>query len=184
MQNKSHSGRFRYIHSYSDISKHNQAYSGIFRNYSGIFWTLCNPGIFYIQNTDIFKTRGILRTLIYPKTWHIQNHIHTQNTGLFLFRTLGYSEPEAYSEPCQTSRMGCFGKQRTAINYFSKLNLILQYQPFMQFWIQRSLFNVKAYKAGVKEREAVNFDKYIFKVLQWYYLFFWLSKFSNLSATS
>ena len=60
-------GIFRHIPPYLGKSRYNQAYSGIFRNYSGIFWTLFNPGI------GIFKTRGIFKTLVYPKLWHIQN---------------------------------------------------------------------------------------------------------------
>ena len=52
--------------------RHNQAYPGIIQAYSGIFKTLCNPGIFrtvaysetpYIQNVGILKLRGIFRTL-------------------------------------------------------------------------------------------------------------------------
>ena len=45
-----------------------------------------------------------------------------------LFRTLGYSEPEAYSDPCQTSTMEGFEKQLTAIivfasyDYFRNIN--------------------------------------------------------------
>ena len=27
----------------------------------------------YIQNSDIFKTRNIFRTMVYTKLWHIQN---------------------------------------------------------------------------------------------------------------
>ena len=77
-------GIFRHVQTKSSI------FRGIFRNYSGIFWTLCNPGIFII--------------LVYPKLWHIQNHKD-------IFSTLGYSEPEAYSEPCQTSAMKRFGLQ-------------------------------------------------------------------------
>ena len=55
-------------------------------------------------------------TLVYPKLWHIQNQRHIQNHGLF--RTLGYSEPEAYSEPCKTSTMEGFEKQLTDIIIF------------------------------------------------------------------
>ena len=49
-----------------------QAYPGIIQAYSGIFRTLCNPGIFttlvysehrYIQNAVIFKIQDIFRTL-------------------------------------------------------------------------------------------------------------------------
>ena len=106
-----------HILAYSGIFRYKQAYSGIFSNvqelfwyYSGIFWTLCNSGIF--------------RTLVYSEPRHIQNQRHIQNPGLFT--TLGYSEPEAYSEPCQTSKMEHFEKQlytlRTAIIIFVSYN--------------------------------------------------------------
>ena len=129
------------IQPYLDI----QAYSGIFRDYSGIFWNLCNPGIFrtlvyskpetyweawYIQNSGIFKTRGILRSLVYPKLWHTQNQRHIQNSGLF--RTLRYWEPEAYSEPCLTSTMEHLEKQLTATIIFAS-QLFSQYQLFMSY---------------------------------------------------
>ena len=57
--------------------RQNQQYPGIIQTYSGIFKTLCNPGIF--------------RTVVYPEPWHIQNQKHIQNPGIF--RTLVYSEP-------------------------------------------------------------------------------------------
>ena len=41
--------------------------------------------------------RDIFRTLSYPQPWHIQK--------LGILRTLAYSEPEAYSGPCQTATM-------------------------------------------------------------------------------
>ena len=69
---------------------------------------------------DIFKTKGIFRTLVYPKLWHIQNQRHIQNPGLF--KTLGYSEPETYAEPCQVSMMECFEKQLTTIIIFASSN--------------------------------------------------------------
>ena len=56
----------------SGTFRHNQAYPGIIQAYSGIFKTLCNPGIFrtvayseppHIQNVGILKLRGIFRTL-------------------------------------------------------------------------------------------------------------------------
>ena len=77
-------GIFRHVQTKSSI------FRGIFRNYSGIFWTLCNPGIFIILA-------------------HSEPQRHIQHLGLF--KTLGYSEPEAYSEPCQTSAMKRFGLQ-------------------------------------------------------------------------
>ena len=66
--------------------RHNQPYPGIIWAYSGIFRTLCNPGIdpcisrtlryavpevcskpWHIQNS------GIFRTPVYSERWHIEN---------------------------------------------------------------------------------------------------------------
>ena len=62
----------------------------------------------------------MFRTLVYPKLWHIQNWKPVQNPELF--RTLEYPEPEAYSEPCQTSTMEGFEKQLAAIIIFATYN--------------------------------------------------------------
>ena len=94
-----------------------QAYSGVIQAYSVPCVTLTYSELWYIQNPGIFETRGIFRTLVYPKLWHIQNLKHIQNPGQF--RALRFSEPEAYSEPCQTSRMEHFEKQLTAIIIFA-----------------------------------------------------------------
>ena len=81
----SHSGRFKHIHAYSDIFRHNQSNSEIIQTmeiylhvqtYPGIFRTLCH--------LDIYTT------LVHSKPWHIQNQKHVQNTAIF--RTLKYSE--------------------------------------------------------------------------------------------
>ena len=113
-------GIFTYIPAYSDISRHNQANSGIIQVYSEPCVTLAYYELWYIQNPGIFKTRGIFRALVYPKPWHIQNQRHIQKPGLF--RILGCSEPEAYSEPCQISTMERLEKQLTDIaDYFRKL---------------------------------------------------------------
>ena len=85
--------------------RHNQAYPGIIQAYSDIFKTQCNPGIF--------------KTVVYPEPWHIHNQKHIQNPRIF--RTLAYSEFEAYSEPCQTSTMKRFAKTVNGYNYFRKL---------------------------------------------------------------
>ena len=79
------------------IFRHNQTYSGIIQIYSESCVVLAYSEPSYIQNSGIFRIRGILRTLAYSKTWHIQNRTHIQNPGIF--RTLAYSKPEAYSEP-------------------------------------------------------------------------------------
>ena len=68
--------------------RHNQAHPGIIQAYSGIFKTMCNP--------------GILRNVALSEPWYIQNpppHIHNPR----IFRTLAYSKSEAYSESWQTS---------------------------------------------------------------------------------
>ena len=80
----------QHITAYSDILRHNQAYSGIFR-------TLCNP--------DIFKT------MVYLELQDIQNQKHIQNRGIF--RTLAYSNPGifgilVYSEPYYVQKPGIF----------------------------------------------------------------------------
>ena len=64
---------FLNIQTCSDMFRH---LLGIFRSYSDIFRTLCNPGIkrtCYIQNSGKFRTRGIFRTLVYSEPWHIKN---------------------------------------------------------------------------------------------------------------
>ena len=75
LENKSHSGRFRYMHAYSDKLKHKQVYPQAYSE-------PCNPGIFrtlvysepaacsepwYIQNP------GVFRILVCSEPWYIQN---------------------------------------------------------------------------------------------------------------
>ena len=75
------------------------------KKYWFILRTLRNPTYLepgYIQNPGIIRTWGICRTL-------------------------AYSEPEANSEHCQTSTMKCWKKLLTAIIFFCKLQLFLQY---------------------------------------------------------
>ena len=72
-------GIFTNIHGCSDISRDNQTYSGIFKNYSDIFQTLCDPGIF--------------RTMVYLKLMAYSGPLYTQISGTFrirdIFRTGG-----------------------------------------------------------------------------------------------
>ena len=96
-------GKFRY----------NRPYPGIIQPYSGIFGTLCNPGIepWYIQNPDVFRYRkhiqnpGIFTTPIYSELWHIQNLRHIQNPFAKIVNA----------------------KIVNGYNYFHKLSLFLQY---------------------------------------------------------
>ena len=81
------------IQTYSGISRHNQVYSGIIqayckpyvilRKFKTSLVILTNSELWYIHNPDIFKTRSIFRTLVYPKVWHIQNKRHIQKPELF-----------------------------------------------------------------------------------------------------
>ena len=94
-----------------------------------------------------------------------------------------YSEPVAYSEPCQKSTMERFTKKVNGYNYLRKLQLLLQYQLFMSstLWNEyHDLFNTsliftleisrKGQRLGavnndilgnfVKEHVSHNFTKY------------------------
>ena len=52
------------IFAHSSIFRHNQAYSRIIQVYSGVFRTLCNPGI--------FKNLAYSEPHAYSERWHIQ----------------------------------------------------------------------------------------------------------------
>ena len=69
------SGRFRHIHAYSSIFRHIQAYLAKHNQaYSDIFRTLCTLTYrkhWHIQNSGLFRTRGIFRALV------------IQNSGIF-----------------------------------------------------------------------------------------------------
>ena len=111
------------IQPYLDI----QAYSAIFRNYSDIFWNLCNPGI--------FRTLAYSKPETYWEAWHIQNQRHIEKPGVS--KTLAHSEPETYSEfwAIQNPEIlrtrgilwtlpniynGAFGETANGYNYFCK----------------------------------------------------------------
>ena len=103
---------FTHIPTQSNISRNNQAYTGIIQAYSEPCVAMVYSKIWYIQNPGISKT-SIFRT-------------HIQSSGIFktrdMFRILGYSELEAYSEACQTSTMEHFEKQVAAIIIFASYN--------------------------------------------------------------
>ena len=58
------------IQAYLGTFKHNQAYPGIIRAYSGIFGTRCNRGIepWYIQNPDIFSNYNYFCRISLPRS--------------------------------------------------------------------------------------------------------------------
>ena len=109
---------FWHIQTYPDIIRHFQPYSEIIQLYSVPCVTLGYSELQYIQHHGIFKTRVLIRALVYPKLWHIHRHIQNPE----LFRVLGYSEPEAYSKSSQTSTVELFGKQLTTIIIFASYN--------------------------------------------------------------
>ena len=55
-----------HILSYSDIISHILGYSRITQTCPEPCVTLAYSELWYIQNHDILKTRGIFRTLVYP----------------------------------------------------------------------------------------------------------------------
>ena len=109
---------------YSGILRHNQAYLGIFRNYSGIFCTLHKTGIFrthmVYSNHGIFKTRDIFRTMVYPKLWYIQNQRHIQNPGLFRTGAILRTLPNIYSGALWETVNGY--KHFASYNYFRNIS--------------------------------------------------------------
>ena len=103
-----YSNIFKHIQAYPDIISHIQAKSGLLQAYSEPCVTLAYSVLCYIQNPDIFKSRGIFTILIYPKLWYFHNQRHIQDRELF--RALRYSELEVYSESCQALTMERFGE--------------------------------------------------------------------------
>ena len=90
-----------------DTFRKNHAYPVVIQAYSKPYVTLVYLELWYIQNPDIFRTRGIFRTLAYSQPWYIYNPR--------IFRTL------TYSEPCQISAVKRFAKTVNGYNYFRKL---------------------------------------------------------------
>ena len=93
--------------------RYNQTYPGIIQAYLELCVTLTYLKLWHIQNPNIFRTRGIFRSTAYSQPQYIQNPHYIQNAGIFkiwdIFRTLPYL--------------------RWSVNYFHKLELILQSLP-------------------------------------------------------
>ena len=70
--------------------------------------------------------------MVYPETWLIENQKHIQYPGIF--RTLAYSESEAYLEPCQTSTMKRFAKIVNGYNYFYIIIILAKLAAFSTTW--------------------------------------------------
>ena len=85
---KKQQNRLTQIH--REIIEHIQAYSGVIHAYSEPCVTLAVSEFCFIQNPDMFKTRRIFWTKLYPKLCYIHNKRLIQNPGLFnpgIFRT-------------------------------------------------------------------------------------------------
>ena len=106
-------------------------YSGMFRNYSGIFRTLCNP--------CNFRTLIYSEPEAYAQPWHIQNPD--------IFKTLAYSEPVVYSEPCQISKMEHCTKIVNSFSFFCNISFHILYffKIKVNFFLQNYIFYVKKY---------------------------------------
>ena len=52
-----------------------KAYSGIIQAYAETCVTLTYSELWYNQKAGIFRTRGIIITLVYSEPWHIQNTV-------------------------------------------------------------------------------------------------------------
>ena len=117
------------------IFTHSAAYSDLFRNYLGIFWTLAYSELWYIQYPCKFKTRGISRTLVYPKLWHIQNQRHSeswvsQNPEIFRTGVILRTLPNIYNR--------ALWERANDYNYFRNISFScpLLYERYMIFLVQ------------------------------------------------
>ena len=81
--------------------RRNQTYSGIIQAYLEPCLTLTYLKLWYIQNPNTFRTRGIFatqaysrpslfRTPLYSESWHIQNLRHIQNPVAHLWWSINY----------------------------------------------------------------------------------------------
>ena len=111
---------------------HISIYSGMFRHVQELFrHTQNSEQPWHIQNPGIFRTKSICRY-----------------SGIF--RTLGYSEADIYSEPCQTSEVERFAKIVNSYScfyncfYCSCFSLCLLFFK-QKFFPQKYLFYVKFY---------------------------------------
>ena len=127
-----------------------QAYPRIIQAYSEFCVTLAYSETWYIQNPclfrtrniirsllyleiSIFRTRGILRAQVYSKLWHIQKP--------FIFRTVVYSEVKVYSDSCYIQNHGIlkimqifrsWGILRTLV--YSEPETCSELEAFLEFW--------------------------------------------------
>ena len=110
---------FRQIQAHSGIIRHIQELFRHIQAYSQPCVTLAYFGPWYIQNSKIFRTRSI-------------------------FRTLAHSKSKAYSEPCKTCTMKRFAKIVNGC-YFCRINLPRSLLPETN--VMRQLFYVENYGA-------------------------------------
>ena len=102
------------IHTDLSTFRHNQVYPGIIQTYSKPCVTLTYLEPWYIQNSDIFRTWSIFRTVVYSEPPYL--------------RSAGVFKIWSYSEPCQTSAMKHFAEIVNCCHYFRKLQFFSQYK--------------------------------------------------------
>ena len=140
--------RFRQIQAHSGIIRHIQEFLRHIQACSEPCVTLT-----YILKLLILVLIAscIFKTQVYPEPWHIQNQKHIQNTDIFtilvyselryrgLFRTLAYSNPEAYSEHCEISAIKRFAKIKVngCVNFrklFSQYKLVALFTSLNKYY--------------------------------------------------
>ena len=99
-------GIFMHIPAYADIFRHNQTYSGIMQAYSEPCEILAYSEPSYIQNTCIFRTRGIPRTLAYSQPVAYSEPWYIQNLDIFNTRGILRTMPNIYDGAFRESSEG------------------------------------------------------------------------------
>ena len=79
---------------------------------------------FYVISSQVLTKRKRNTRRVYQDSRppSPKDQTNVQNPGLF--RTVGYSEPDAYSETCQISMMQLFEKRLTAMIIFASYNYL------------------------------------------------------------
>ena len=122
---KSKKKPFMHILVYSNIFRHNQAYSGIIQAYSQPCITLAYLEPWYAQNPGIVRTRSIWRIVGYSETRHIQNPAKHLRWDLFAKIVNGYNY---YYHNISFSR---FLLYESSVNFF-KIGLIFTQEVFIR----------------------------------------------------
>ena len=128
------------IFAHSSIFRHNQAYSRIIQVYSGVFRTLCNPGI--------FKNLAYSEPHAYSERWHIQTcHIRRPVKYLLPSILLKYLTTITFF-----TNYNYFGNISFSRSLFYKINTLSFFNIGLIFTPWMYLFYIEKYR-GPKGRE-------------------------------